>query len=68
MTLIVCLFISFQNNEMFLNLLQQRNVAVLDGFVVNITIVVVCLSLLTMTNLNQVFEVLVLLVTITLNV
>ena len=33
-TLNVCLFISFLNNVMFLNLLQQRNVAVVDGLVV----------------------------------
>ena len=35
MTLIVCLFIIFLSNRTFLNLLQQRNVAVVDGLVVS---------------------------------
>ena len=39
MTLILCLFILFQNNRMFLNLLQQQNVAVVDGLVVSKDIV-----------------------------
>ena len=34
MTLIVCLFILFLNTGTVLNLLQQRNVAVVDGLVV----------------------------------
>ena len=34
MTLIVCLFILLLNNGTFLNLLQQRNFAVVDGLIV----------------------------------
>ena len=34
MTLIVCLFVLFLNNGTSLNLLQQRNIAVVDGLVV----------------------------------
>ena len=34
MTLIICLFILFLNNGTFLNLLQQQNIAVVDGLVV----------------------------------
>ena len=34
MTLIICLFILFLYNRTFLNLLQQPNVAVVDGLTV----------------------------------
>ena len=38
MTLIVCLFILFLNNRAFLNLLQQQNVAIVDGLVASVKI------------------------------